>query len=162
MWQVLGPDLRSRLLFLHSKLEIATRYLEMLANRYEPLDKLPKPVATEIEIGAKRLGHQSSSGLSISSSPLEIMTPSPKALELGGEETVTCCGGESIWLVLQRWKKLTRDFYNKRKDKVRVCVLCVHMCAPVYVCVCVFATPPPLSCRPRSSTSPRSPTSTTS
>lgn len=33
------------------------------------------------------------------------------------------CNGESLLLMHERWKKLTKDFYNHRKDKC-VCGLC--------------------------------------
>jgi hypothetical protein len=35
----------------------------------------------------------------------------------GGDAGDSCCGGESLWLVCERWRKLHKDFYNAKKDR---------------------------------------------
>jgi hypothetical protein len=59
---------------------------------------------------------------------IDIATPTPTAMHNGGGE-LCGCGNESLWLVLQRWKKLSKDFYNERKDTVGCLVL-----VPLVVC----------------------------
>ena len=50
---------------------------------------------------------------------VNIGTPLAAEMESQAPNTApTGCGGENLWLVLQRWKKLTRDFYHRRKDEV--------------------------------------------
>jgi hypothetical protein len=53
-------------------------------------------------------------------SSVDIGTPLATEMEVQSSGSpLTGCGGESLWLVLQRWKKLARDFYSRRKDEVR-------------------------------------------
>ena len=35
----------------------------------------------------------------------------------GGDAGDSCGGGESLWLVCERWRKLHKDFYNAKKDR---------------------------------------------
>jgi hypothetical protein len=112
---LLGVNLRERLVFVHSRLEIATKFLETMANRVEPLETIPDRVAAEISLVKTR-------SVNDASVPEKKEVPALSS----ADSACVCCGGESLWLVLQRWKKLTRDFYNKRKDRVRCVVLPRH------------------------------------
>lgn len=115
--QLLGTDLRSQLFALHGALEAAVKQLEVLARAVEPLDALPQPVLAEIELGERR-----DSLLPDTPAPSRSDDPlsPPKPPTAPGLKPLQCCGAESLWIVLQRWKKLARDFYNKRRDKVRL------------------------------------------
>lgn len=52
-------------------------------------------------------------------SSLESLSPSTPAIERAHEGAFDewCCGGESLWLMRERWQKLQTDFFSAKKDR---------------------------------------------
>lgn len=56
-------------------------------------------------------------GRATSQDRLSPQTPASEAVlpETVGDDW--CCGGESLWLMRERWQKLQNDFFSAKKDR---------------------------------------------
>jgi hypothetical protein len=77
----------------------------------------PRHRDTELERMLASQSHEQTGGAGPSAGPGAESSAEGAAEFSKQDDPEPCCGGESLWLMCERWRKLHKDFYSSKKER---------------------------------------------